>query len=150
LDVERRFALAFTKEYQAIAEYNNTLARLDFARGTIMQRHNVGITQNGLALCAHVRPGVPEPERANVPVSGKSPPAEDRVHVVTAHFDAYCERLTRLANPDHMLLEGDVRLSCNRNGQTIRIEGQRVLVRVNDGTFTVESLPKLRAAQSQR
>ena len=37
LDVQRRLALALTKEYQAIAEYNNALARLEFARGTIMQ-----------------------------------------------------------------------------------------------------------------
>ena len=54
LDVERRFALAFTKEYQAIAEYNNTLARLDFARGTIMQHDNVVIADNGLTP---MRPG---------------------------------------------------------------------------------------------
>ena len=38
LDVQRRLALALTKEYQAIAEYNNALARMEFARGTIMQR----------------------------------------------------------------------------------------------------------------
>ncbi len=55
LDVQRRLALALNKEYQAIAEYNNSLARLEFARGTIMQHDNVVIAENGLTPCAQVR-----------------------------------------------------------------------------------------------
>jgi hypothetical protein len=38
-----------------------------------------------------------------------------------------------------ILLEGDVRLVSKKNGQLIRIEAQRVMLNMNDGTFTVES-----------
>jgi hypothetical protein len=63
LDNQRRLALALTKEYQAIAEYNNSLARVEFARGTIMQRDNVVIAENGLTPCAEVRAVEHERER---------------------------------------------------------------------------------------
>jgi outer membrane protein TolC len=64
LDVQRRLALAFTKEYQAIAEYNNTLARMEFARGTIMQANNVIIAEGALSPCAQVRAVDHERERS--------------------------------------------------------------------------------------
>jgi hypothetical protein len=139
LDVERRSCLAATKEYQAIAEYNNSLARLAFARGTIMERHGVQIVENGPNLLAQLASANANPNEPKGVRKDVAPAANDRIHLVTAHFDVYCKRLTRLGNPDHMLLEGDVRLISMRNGQTIRIEGERVLVRVNDGTFTVEA-----------
>ena len=63
LDVQRRLALALTKEYQAIAEYNNSLARMEFARGTIMQHDNVVIAENGLPACAQVLAVEHEKER---------------------------------------------------------------------------------------
>jgi outer membrane protein TolC len=73
LDVERRYALAFTKEYQAIAEYNSTLARLDFARGTIMQHDNVVIAENGLTPCAQVRAVEHERERTKAFILRQAP-----------------------------------------------------------------------------
>ena len=72
----------------------------------------------------------------------RHPAARHKVHLVTAHMEARCERLTSVGNPDHMLLEGDVQLICYRNGQTLRIQGQRVHVYLSDGTFTVESMPE--------
>ena len=63
LDNQRRLALALTKEYQAIAEYNNSLARVEFARGTIMQHDNVVIAENGLTPSAQVRAVDHERER---------------------------------------------------------------------------------------
>ncbi len=48
LDVQRRLALAQTKEYQAIAEFNNTLARLDFASGTVKLKDLIIIGEKGL------------------------------------------------------------------------------------------------------
>ncbi len=65
LDVQRRLALALNKEYQAIAEYNSTLARLEFARGTIMQHDNVVIAENGLTPCAQIRAVDNEAKRTN-------------------------------------------------------------------------------------
>jgi hypothetical protein len=73
LDVERRLALALTKEYQAIAEYNNSLARLEFARGTIMQRDNVVIAENGLTPCAQVRAVEHEQQRTKAFVLRQHP-----------------------------------------------------------------------------
>lgn len=67
------------------------------------------------------------------------------VHLVTPQMEAHCERLTSAGNGEHIILEGDVQLTCNRNGQTIRIQGQRVIVHLSDGTFTVESASEFRA-----
>ena len=73
LDNQRRLALALTKEYQAIAEYNNSLARVEFARGTIMQRDNVVIAENGLTPCAEVRAVEHERERTRALVLRERP-----------------------------------------------------------------------------
>ncbi|HWY87763.1 MAG TPA: hypothetical protein VNX28_13610 [Gemmataceae bacterium] len=70
-----------------------------------------------------------------------APAANHNVHVVTPHLEAHCDRLTS-GNPDHLVLEGNVQLVCFRNGQTLRIQGQRVHVHLTDGTFTVESTPE--------
>jgi outer membrane protein TolC len=267
LDIQRRLALAMTKEYQAIGEYNSTLARLAFARGTIRQHRQLVIavreemparelsastplTHPGLVapdddLPCHldvetqanraddaeeVREVVAQPTRvvlptgpgawgpampvrmsvpgsvvavsppipvlpmptacprpplppvpppsysvpatssmpvqsqpveyvqtpvvrgvatsgvatsnvraATPPVEVPAPPAKQNVHLMTPHFEAHCDRLTSAGGSDHILLEGNVRLSCIRNGQIIQIQGQRVLVHLSDGTFTVDS-----------
>ncbi len=55
LEVQRRMVLAQVKEYEAIAEYNNTLARFEFARGTILRNNNVHIAEGPLPVCAQVR-----------------------------------------------------------------------------------------------
>jgi hypothetical protein len=88
---------------------------------------------------------------ASQPATPLPATARHNVHLVTPHLEAHCERLTSVANADHILLEGDVHLTCNRNGQTLRIQGQRVLVHLRDGTFTVESMSDLRQpAPAQR
>ncbi len=83
---------------------------------------------------------------ATLTVSRKAPAAKRNVHLVTPNMEAHCERLTSGGNADHIVLEGDVQLTCNRNGQSIRIQGQRVVVHLADGTFTVESAPESRVA----
>ena len=55
LTVQRSYASALVKEYGAIAEYNNTLARLEFAKGTTLQYNNVYISEGALPQCAQVR-----------------------------------------------------------------------------------------------
>ena len=73
LDVQRRLALALTKEYQAISEYNNSLARLEFARGTIMQHDNIVIAENGLPATAQVRAVENERERTRALILRQRP-----------------------------------------------------------------------------
>ena len=82
LDVQRRLALALTKEYQAIAEYNNSLARLEFARGTIMQHDNVIIAENGLTPRAQVRAVEHEKERTKALVLLERPTPHTRVNPI--------------------------------------------------------------------
>lgn len=59
------------------------------------------------------------------------------VHFVTPDLEAHCERMTHRG--DVVVLEGDVKLHCKKHGQSIRIEAQRVILNMKDGTFTVES-----------
>jgi hypothetical protein len=67
------------------------------------------------------------------------PVARHSVHFATPQLEAHCEKLTSAGNPDEIVLEGDVHLTCKRNGQTVRIQGQRVVVHLASGSFTVES-----------
>jgi hypothetical protein len=48
-------ALAQLKEYEAIAEYNNSLARFEWAKGSIMQHDNVQIAEGQMPQCVQVR-----------------------------------------------------------------------------------------------
>jgi outer membrane protein TolC len=48
LDYQRRLALAQNKEYQAIADYNATLARFEWAKGTILNHDSVAIAEGPL------------------------------------------------------------------------------------------------------
>ena len=90
-------------------------------------------------------PTMSRPRAASQPADAPAGPnAKHNVHLVTPHLEAHCERLSSAGNPDHILLEGDVNLICRRNGQTVRIQGQRVLVHLNDGSFSVESMPESR------
>jgi hypothetical protein len=56
--------LAQVKEYEGIAEYNNSLARYEWAKGTIMQHDNVNIAEGDLPICAQVRAVEHERERS--------------------------------------------------------------------------------------
>lgn len=55
LEVQRSYAAALVKEYGAIAEYNNALARLEFAKGTTLRYNNVHVSEGPLPQCAQVR-----------------------------------------------------------------------------------------------
>jgi outer membrane protein TolC len=52
---EQNWSTSASSLYTAIVQYNNALATLDFARGTIQQRDNVSITDGPLPTCAQVR-----------------------------------------------------------------------------------------------
>jgi hypothetical protein len=86
-------------------------------------------------------PGVPLPPppagaRAVVglPASTQSAPV---AHLVTPDFDAHCQRISH--RDGHIVLEGNVMLLCKKHAQPIRVEGQRVILNLKDGTFTVET-----------
>ena len=120
LDVQRRVGLAFTKEYQAIAEYNSSLAHLRFARGTIMRNDDPIFIEN----VASVRTvGHEEPARLQTP--RESPARMNAVRLKTAYFEADCNSRTYAGSPDRLVLEGDVHLMCTKNGLSVRVEGQR-------------------------
>ena len=52
-------------------------------------------------------------------------PAKARIHLATAQFEAHCDRVTNAGNPEQLLLEGDVHVIYLRNGQNLRIKGER-------------------------
>jgi hypothetical protein len=62
-DLENKLAAAQVAEYQAIAEYNNTLARFEFGKGTILKYNNVHIAEGQLPQCVQVRAVEHEKER---------------------------------------------------------------------------------------
>jgi outer membrane protein TolC len=64
LDAQRRYSAALVKEYDSIAQYNATLARLEWAKGTILQYNNVRISEGTLPQCAQVRAVEYEKERS--------------------------------------------------------------------------------------
>lgn len=55
VDAERRLALARLKEYEAIAEYNSSLCRFEWAKGTIQQYDNVVIAEGALPQIVETR-----------------------------------------------------------------------------------------------
>jgi hypothetical protein len=55
LESQRRYAAAVVKEYAAITEYNNNLARLEWAKGTIQRHNNVHISEGALPQFVQVR-----------------------------------------------------------------------------------------------
>ncbi len=141
LDVQRRLALAFTKEYQAIAEYNNSLVRPQFARGTIMRDDDPIYTEK----IASVRTvGHDEPASTRTP--RQIPARINAVRLKTAFFEADCNSLTSAGSPDRLVLEGDVHLMCTKNGLSVRVEGHRAVLNLGDGTYAVESATDLSLA----
>jgi outer membrane protein TolC len=64
LESQRRYAAALVKEYAAIAEYNSTLARLEWAKGTILRYNNVHISDGALPEAVQVRAVEYEKERS--------------------------------------------------------------------------------------
>src|SRR5439155_6846964 len=73
LSVQRSYASALVKEYNSIAEYNNSLARLEFAKGTTLRYNNVHISEGALPECAQVRATEYEKERTRALVLCQRP-----------------------------------------------------------------------------
>lgn len=81
------------------------------------------------------RPAQEEPGQAVYQINATG----QQVHITTPNLEAHCRHMTCLGTRDRVLLEGDVRLTCRKDGQVTRIEAPRVLVDLVHGTFTVET-----------
>lgn len=64
LEAQRFWADALANEHNFIAQYNNSLATFEFAKGTILQHDNIVISEGELPECARVRAVEHERERA--------------------------------------------------------------------------------------
>jgi hypothetical protein len=64
LTIQRSYASALVKEFGAIAEYNNAVARLEWAKGTVLTWNNVHISEGPLPQAAQVRAVEYEKERS--------------------------------------------------------------------------------------
>jgi outer membrane protein TolC len=63
VDAQQKWAAALASEYQAVTDYNSSLARFEFAKGTILQHDNVVISEGPMPQCAQVRAVEHERER---------------------------------------------------------------------------------------
>lgn len=100
LEVQRRLVIAQVKEYEAISEYNNSLARFEWAKGTILQHNNVLIAEGALPTCAQVRAVEYERERSKALVLSERP--EPMRHPgLLAHGHDLPEVLDLNIGPDH-------------------------------------------------
>lgn len=57
--------------------------------------------------------------------------------LVTPDLEAVCERMHHRG--DVVVLEGNVLLLCKKHAQPVRVEAQRVIVNMKDGSFSVEA-----------
>ena len=55
LEAQRFFAEALAQEYNAIVQYNNALARFEYAKGTMLHHNNIVIGEGPLPHCAAER-----------------------------------------------------------------------------------------------
>ena len=58
-------------------------------------------------------------------------------HFVTPELEAHCQRITH--RDGQVILEGNVMMVCKKHAQPMRVEAQRVIVNMRDGSFTVDS-----------
>ncbi len=54
LEAQRQWAAALSSEFQEIVNYNNALARFQFAKGTMLQHDNVIISEGMIPQCAQI------------------------------------------------------------------------------------------------
>jgi hypothetical protein len=77
------------------------------------------------------------PHGVYLPVNLGAKPAK----LVTPDFEAHCDHM--IQRGDTIQLVGNVLLLCKKYAQPLRVEGQRILLNLNDGSFVVEAGPAL-------
>jgi outer membrane protein TolC len=73
LDFQTKLATAQVAEYTAIAEYNNSLSRFEWSKGTILRYNNVHIAEGPIPQCAQIRAVEHEKERSEAIVLRERP-----------------------------------------------------------------------------
>jgi outer membrane protein TolC len=73
LQYQRSMSLAQLKEYEAITEYNNTLARFEWAKGSIMAHANVQIAEGPLPQSVQIRSVENERQRTQAFIINERP-----------------------------------------------------------------------------
>ena len=73
LVIQRSYATALVKEFQAISDYNNAVARLEWAKGTTLKWNNVFISEGPLPQAAQVRATEAEKDRSRSLVLSQRP-----------------------------------------------------------------------------
>ena len=59
--------------------------------------------------------------------------------LVTPDFEAHCDQMVHHGDSIHLI--GNVMLLCKKHAQPLRIEGERIVLNLNDGSFVVEVAP---------
>jgi hypothetical protein len=90
-------------------------------RGDVIEYRTMGTMDNGVTRVVQVM----QPARVQP------------VHFATPDLDARCERIQQRG--DVIVLEGNVLLLVKKHAQPVRIEAQRVIVNMRDGSFSVVS-----------
>lgn len=68
-------------------------------------------------------------------------PVVKPVKLETPDFEAHCDQM--IHRGDTIQLVGHVLLLCKKHAQPLRIEGERIVLNLNDGSFVVEAGPAL-------
>ena len=66
--------------------------------------------------------------------------------LVTPDFEAHCDQMIQEGNT--IQLNGNVMLLCKKYAQPLRVEGQRIVINLNDSSFVVETGPVLPRASA--
>jgi hypothetical protein len=64
LTAQQQWAAALSQEYQAITNYNTSLAAFEYCKGTLLRHDNIQINEGPLPTCVHVRAVENERQRA--------------------------------------------------------------------------------------
>lgn len=149
LEAQRRLATAQVKEYEAIAEYNISLASFEYRKGNILKHNNVVIAEGNLPVCAEVRAVDHEQERAKAHILRERPSPIQTPARMTGQTNGLPLRLEVPANVPEMMTPNVSQMQ--PNGAPVNAGpnyGQGVSVMpANDGTPAFRpSAPGLSAA----
>jgi len=103
LEAQRNWASALSSEYQAIVNYNATIAAFQFAKGTIMQYDNVVVSEGPLPQCAQVRARDHAKERADALVLAERALPQEPICV---REGKECDPLMKLIGVPHECCNG--------------------------------------------
>ena len=150
LEIQRRYASAYVKEYNAITEYNNTLARLEWAKGTTLRHNNVHISEGPLPQAAQVRATDEEKRRSEAFVLRHRPDALTQPGRVCANGESelFDDKAPPLEAPVQVPGEKSVgKETAPKSFPAVLTDGQRTIM---PNPFTGEAVPKTEPTRNAR